>query len=603
LYSKKESFIMAKPTLNEKEISIMSSFSGSKKVYVTGSRLDIKVPMREIELSPTSGHFGEEENLPVRVYDTSGPYTETNYLIDITKGLPTIRSSWILERGDVEEYENRKIMPEDNGYNDENDPRANQNVFPGLKRKTLRAQKGKNVTQLHYAKKGVITPEMEFIAIRENMTAEFVRDEVARGRAIIPANINHPEIEPMIIGRNFHVKINANIGNSAVSSSIYEEVEKMTWATRWGADNIMDLSTGKNIHTTREWIIRNSPVPVGTVPIYQALEKVNGVAEDLTWEVYRDTLIEQAEQGVDYFTIHAGVLLRYVPLTVKRLTGIVSRGGSIMAQWCLHHHQENFLYTHFEEICDIMKTYDISFSLGDGLRPGSIADANDEAQFAELETLGELTKIALDHEVQVMVEGPGHVPMHLIKENMDKQLELCHEAPFYTLGPLTTDIAPGYDHITSAIGAAMIGWYGTAMLCYVTPKEHLGLPNRDDVREGVITYKIAAHAADLAKGHPGSQIRDNALSKARFEFRWRDQFNLSLDPERAIEYHDETLPAEGAKTSHFCSMCGPKFCSMRISQDIRNHAKNNELFTKEAIEKGMQEKAAQFKESGGQIYQ
>ena len=594
---------MAKPTLNEKEISIMSSFSGSKKVYVTGSRLDIKVPMREIELSPTSGHFGEEENLPVRVYDTSGPYTETNYLIDITKGLPAIRSSWILERGDVEEYENRKIMPEDNGYNDENDPRAKQNVFPGLKRKTLRAQKGKNVTQLHYAKKGVITPEMEFIAIRENMTAEFVRDEVARGRAIIPANINHPEIEPMIIGRNFHVKINENIGNSAVSSSIYEEVEKMTWATRWGADNIMDLSTGKNIHTTREWIIRNSPVPVGTVPIYQALEKVNGVAEDLTWEVYRDTLIEQAEQGVDYFTIHAGVLLRYVPLTVKRLTGIVSRGGSIMAQWCLHHHQENFLYTHFEEICDIMKTYDISFSLGDGLRPGSIADANDEAQFAELETLEKLKKIALEHEVQVMVEGPGHVPMHLIKENMDKQLELCHEAPFYTLGPLTTDIAPGYDHITSAIGAAMIGWYGTAMLCYVTPKEHLGLPNRDDVREGVITYKIAAHAADLAKGHPGSQIRDNALSKARFEFRWRDQFNLSLDPERAIEYHDETLPAEGAKTSHFCSMCGPKFCSMRISQDIRNHAKNNELFTKEAIEKGMQEKAAQFKESGGQIYQ
>ena len=594
---------MAKPTLNEKEISIMSSFSGSKKVYVTGSRLDIKVPMREIELSPTSGHFGEEENLPVRVYDTSGPYTETNYLIDITKGLPAIRSSWILERGDVEEYENRKIMPEDNGYNDENDPRANQNVFPGLKRKTLRAQKGKNVTQLHYAKKGVITPEMEFIAIRENMTAEFVRDEVARGRAIIPANINHPEIEPMIIGRNFHVKINANIGNSAVSSSIYEEVEKMTWATRWGADNIMDLSTGKNIHTTREWIIRNSPVPVGTVPIYQALEKVNGVAEDLTWEVYRDTLIEQAEQGVDYFTIHAGVLLRYVPLTVKRLTGIVSRGGSIMAQWFLHHHQENFLYTHFEEICDIMKTYDISFSLGDGLRPGSIADANDEAQFAELETLGELTKIALEHEVQVMVEGPGHVPMHLIKENMDKQLELCHEAPFYTLGPRSTDIARGYDHITSAIGAAMIGWYGTAMLCYVTPKEHLGLPNRDDVREGVITYKIAAHAADLAKGHPGSQIRDNALSKARFEFRWRDQFNLSLDPERAIEYHDETLPAEGAKTSHFCSMCGPKFCSMRISQDIRNHAKNNELFTKEAIEKGMQEKAAQFKESGGQLYQ
>jgi phosphomethylpyrimidine synthase len=594
---------MSKPSLNEKGISIMSSFSGSKKVYVTGSRPDIKVPMREIELSPTTGHFGEEENLPVRVYDTSGPYTDTNYSIDITKGLPALCSSWIQERGDVEEYEYRKIKPEDNGYIDENDPRANHNVFPGLKRKTLRAQKGKNVTQLHYAKKGMITPEMEFIAIRENRTAEFVRDEVAKGRAIIPSNINHPEIEPMIIGRNFHVKINANIGNSAVSSSIYEEVEKMTWATRWGADNIMDLSTGKNIHTTREWIIRNSSVPVGTVPIYQALEKVNGVAEDLTWEVYRDTLIEQAEQGVDYFTIHAGVLLRYVPLTVKRLTGIVSRGGSIMAQWCLHHHQENFLYTHFEEICNIMKTYDISFSLGDGLRPGSIADANDEAQFAELETLGELTKIALEHEVQVMVEGPGHVPMHLIKENMDKQLELCHEAPFYTLGPLTTDIAPGYDHITSAIGAAMIGWYGTAMLCYVTPKEHLGLPNREDVREGVITYKIAAHAADLAKGHPGAQKRDDALSKARFEFRWRDQFNLSLDPERAIEYHDETLPAEGAKTSHFCSMCGPKFCSMRISQDIRNYAKNNELFTKDEIEKGMQEKADQFKESGGKIYQ
>lgn len=594
---------MAKPSLNEKGISIMSSFSGSKKVYVTGSRPDIKVPMREIELSPTTGHFGEEENLPVRVYDTSGPYTDTNYSIDITKGLPALCSSWIQERGDVEEYEYREIKPEDNGYIDKNDPRANHNVFPGLKRKALRAQSGKNVTQLHYAKKGVITPEMEFIAIRENMTAEFVRDEVAKGRAIIPSNINHPEIEPMIIGRNFHVKINANIGNSAVSSSIYEEVEKMTWATRWGADTIMDLSTGKNIHTTREWIIRNSSVPVGTVPIYQALEKVNGIAEDLTWEVYRDTLIEQAEQGVDYFTIHAGVLLRYVPLTVKRLTGIVSRGGSIMAQWCLHHHQENFLYTHFEEICDIMKTYDIAFSLGDGLRPGSIADANDEAQFAELETLGELTKIALEHEVQVMVEGPGHVPMHLIKENMDKQLELCHEAPFYTLGPLTTDIAPGYDHITSAIGAAMIGWYGTAMLCYVTPKEHLGLPNREDVREGVITYKIAAHAADLAKGHPGAQKRDNALSKARFEFRWRDQFNLSLDPERAIEYHDETLPAEGAKTSHFCSMCGPKFCSMRISQDIRNYAKNNELFTKDEIEKGMQEKADQFKESGGKIYQ
>jgi phosphomethylpyrimidine synthase len=593
---------MSTTSLNEQNISIMSSFPGSKKVYVTGSRPDIKVPMREIELSPTTGTFGEEENQPLRVYDTSGPYTDQNYSVDITKGLPAIRSTWIHERGDVEEYEGRGIKPQDNGYKDENDPRANHSVFPGLKRKPLRAKKGENVTQLHYAKKGIITAEMEFIAIRENMKPEFVRDEVAKGRAIIPSNINHPESEPMIIGRNFHVKINANIGNSAVSSSIEDEVEKMTWATRWGADNIMDLSTGKNIHTTREWIIRNSAVPVGTVPIYQALEKVNGVAEDLTWEVYRDTLIEQAEQGVDYFTIHAGILLRYVPLTSKRLTGIVSRGGSIMAQWCLHHHKESFLYTHFEEICEIMKSYDVAFSLGDGLRPGSIADANDEAQFAELETLGELTKIAWEHDVQVMVEGPGHVPMHLIKENMDKQLEVCQEAPFYTLGPLTTDIAPGYDHITSAIGAAMIGWYGTAMLCYVTPKEHLGLPNRDDVREGVITYKIAAHAADLAKGHPGAQKRDDALSKARFEFRWRDQFNLSLDPERAIEYHDETLPAEGAKTAHFCSMCGPKFCSMRISQDIRNYAKENKLDTKEAIEIGMKEKAEEFKQSGGSIY-
>ncbi|MED0667838.1 phosphomethylpyrimidine synthase ThiC [Bacillus badius] len=582
-------------SLNEKNMSIMSSFSGSKKVYVKGTRPDIKVPMREIQLSPTAGTFGEEENPPVRVYDTSGPYTDPTYVIDSTKGLPAIRSSWIKERSDTESYKGREIKPEDNGYKDENDPRANHQVFPGLERQPLRAKKGKNVTQLHYAKKGIITPEMEFIALRENMSPEFVREEVARGRAIIPANINHPEIEPMIIGRNFHVKINANIGNSAVSSSIEEEVEKMTWATRWGADTIMDLSTGKNIHTTREWIIRNSPVPVGTVPIYQALEKVNGIAEDLTWEVYRDTLIEQAEQGVDYFTIHAGVLLRYVPLTAKRMTGIVSRGGSIMAQWCLYHHQENFLYTHFEEICEIMKAYDISFSLGDGLRPGSIADANDEAQFAELETLGELTKIAWEHDVQVMVEGPGHVPMHLIKENMDKQLEVCQEAPFYTLGPLTTDIAPGYDHITSAIGAAMIGWYGTAMLCYVTPKEHLGLPNRDDVRTGVVTYKIAAHAADLAKGHPGAHKRDDALSKARFEFRWKDQFNLSLDPERALEYHDETLPAEGAKTAHFCSMCGPKFCSMRISQDIRNYAKENKLDTNEAIRKGMEEKAEEFK--------
>ncbi|WP_066059930.1 phosphomethylpyrimidine synthase ThiC [Robertmurraya korlensis] len=594
---------MSSTSLNETSISIMSSFTGSKKVYVQGSRNDIRVPMREIALSPTTGTVGEEDNPPVRVYDSSGPYTDSQHFVDITKGLPNIRQNWIREREDVEEYEGRDIKPEDNGFKEENDPRANHKVFPGLKRKPLRAKKGHNVTQLHYAKKGIITPEMEFIAIRENMKPEFVRDEVAKGRAIIPSNINHPEMEPMIIGRNFHVKINANIGNSAVSSSIEEEVEKMTWATRWGADTIMDLSTGKNIHTTREWIIRNSAVPVGTVPIYQALEKVNGIAEDLTWEVYRDTLIEQAEQGVDYFTIHAGVLLRYVPLTAKRLTGIVSRGGSIMAQWCLYHHQENFLYTHFEEICEIMKAYDVAFSLGDGLRPGSIADANDEAQFAELETLGELTQIAWEHDVQVMVEGPGHVPMHLIKENMDKQLELCKEAPFYTLGPLTTDIAPGYDHITSAIGAAMIGWYGTAMLCYVTPKEHLGLPNRDDVREGVITYKIAAHAADLAKGHPGAQKRDDALSKARFEFRWRDQFNLSLDPERALEYHDETLPAEGAKTAHFCSMCGPKFCSMRISHDIRNYAKENKLDTNEAIVKGMKEKADEFKQTGGSIYQ
>lgn len=593
---------MASTSLNQSSISIMSSFSGSKKVYVEGSRPDIQVPMREIALSHTSGTFGEEENLPVRVYDSSGPYTDNQFSVDITKGLPNLRHNWIREREDVEEYKGREIKPEDNGFKDDHDPRANHKIFPGLNRKPLRAKKGQNVTQLHYAKKGIITPEMEFIAIRENMKPEFVREEVAKGRAIIPSNINHPEMEPMIIGRNFHVKINANIGNSAVSSSIEEEVEKMTWATRWGADTIMDLSTGKNIHTTREWIIRNSAVPVGTVPIYQALEKVNGIAEDLTWEVYRDTLIEQAEQGVDYFTIHAGVLLRYVPLTAKRLTGIVSRGGSIMAQWCLYHHQENFLYTHFNEICEIMKAYDVAFSLGDGLRPGSIADANDEAQFAELETLGELTQIAWEHDVQVMVEGPGHVPMHLIKENMDKQLEVCKEAPFYTLGPLTTDIAPGYDHITSAIGAAMIGWYGTAMLCYVTPKEHLGLPNREDVREGVITYKIAAHAADLAKGHPGAQKRDDALSKARFEFRWRDQFNLSLDPERALEYHDETLPAEGAKTAHFCSMCGPKFCSMRISHDIRNYAKENQLDTNEAMVKGMKEKADEFKQTGGSIY-
>ncbi|AUZ25683.1 phosphomethylpyrimidine synthase ThiC [Bacillus subtilis] len=589
---------MQNNSVQQANISIMSSFSGSKKVYVEGSSSDILVPMREIALSPTTGSFGEEENAPVRVYDTSGPYTDPDVTINIEEGLMPLRQKWITKRGDVEEYEGRAIKPEDNGYK-----KANPNVsYPGLKRKPLRAKSGQNVTQMHYAKKGIITPEMEFIAIREHVSPEFVRDEVASGRAIIPSNINHPESEPMIIGRNFHVKINANIGNSAVTSSIEEEVEKMTWAIRWGADTMMDLSTGKDIHTTREWIIRNCPVPVGTVPIYQALEKVNGIAEDLTWEIYRDTLIEQAEQGVDYFTIHAGVLLRYVPLTAKRTTGIVSRGGAIMAQWCLAHHQESFLYTHFEEICEIMKTYDIAFSLGDGLRPGSIADANDEAQFAELETLGELTQIAWKHDVQVMIEGPGHVPMHKIKENVDKQMDICKEAPFYTLGPLTTDIAPGYDHITSAIGAAMIGWYGTAMLCYVTPKEHLGLPNRDDVREGVITYKIAAHAADLAKGHPGAQIRDDALSKARFEFRWRDQFNLSLDPERALEYHDETLPAEGAKTAHFCSMCGPKFCSMRISQDIRDYAKDKELSEWDAIQEGMKEKAEEFVNQGSQLY-
>jgi phosphomethylpyrimidine synthase len=577
----------------------LSSFPGSKKVYIQGSRADIQVPMREIKLSPTSGAYGDQENAPVRVYDTSGAYTDDEIQTDIRLGIVPNRLNWILERGDAEAYEGRMIKPEDNGSNN-GEPLAE--VFPGLQRHPLRAKKGGNVSQMYYARKGIITSEMEYIAVRENVSPEFVRDEVARGRAIIPANINHPESEPMIIGRNFLVKINANIGNSAVTSSIEEEVEKMRWATRWGADNIMDLSTGKNIHTTREWIIRNSPVPIGTVPIYQALEKVNGKAEDLTWEIYRDTLIEQAEQGVDYFTIHAGVLLRYVPMTAKRLTGIVSRGGSIMAAWCLAHHRENFLYTHFEDICEIMKTYDVSFSLGDGLRPGSIADANDEAQFAELETLGELTKIAWKHDVQVMVEGPGHVPMHLIKENMDKQLEICNEAPFYTLGPLTTDIAPGYDHITSAIGAAMIGWFGTAMLCYVTPKEHLGLPNKNDVREGVITYKIAAHAADLAKGHKGAQDRDNALSKARFEFRWHDQFNLSLDPERAIEYHDETLPAEGAKTAHFCSMCGPKFCSMRISQDIRDYAKQQDIAEHQAIEMGMEDKAKEFKENGSVIY-
>ncbi|HHT7226839.1 TPA: phosphomethylpyrimidine synthase ThiC [Bacillus cereus] len=585
-----------KQSVSAEQIELKSSLPGSKKVYVDGPRAGMKVPMREIEQSETNG----VPNPPVRVYDTSGPYTDPAYKVELEKGIPTPRHSWIMERGDVEAYEGREVKPEDDGVKvaSEHTP-----VFPQMDRQPLRAKQGANVTQMHYARNGIITSEMEYVAIREGVEPEFVRKEIAEGRAILPANINHPEAEPMIIGRNFHVKVNANIGNSAVSSSIAEEVEKMTWATRWGADTIMDLSTGKNIHTTREWIIRNAPVPVGTVPIYQALEKVNGIAEDLTWEVYRDTLIEQAEQGVDYFTIHAGVLLRYIPITAKRTTGIVSRGGSIMAQWCLFHHKENFLYTHFEEICEIMKQYDVSFSLGDGLRPGSIADANDEAQFSELETLGELTKIAWKHDVQVMIEGPGHVPMHLIKENMEKELDICQGAPFYTLGPLTTDIAPGYDHITSAIGAAMIGWFGTAMLCYVTPKEHLGLPNKDDVRTGVITYKIAAHAADLAKGHKTAHQRDDALSKARFEFRWRDQFNLSLDPERAMEYHDETLPAEGAKTAHFCSMCGPKFCSMRISHDIREYAKENDLETTEAIEKGMKEKAKEFKGTGSHLYQ
>ncbi|WP_051236764.1 phosphomethylpyrimidine synthase ThiC [Paenibacillus pinihumi] len=563
---------------------LQTSLPGSRKVYLTGSRPDIRVPMREIALSPTRRGDVEQANEPILVYDSSGPYTDSTFEADIRQGLIPLRSSWVEERRDTEAYEGRRIRPEDNGFASQkrvDEKGAAQ--FPGLKREPLRAKSGRNVTQMHYARQGIITQEMEYIALREGMEPEFVRREVAEGRAVIPCNINHPESEPMIIGRHFHVKINANIGNSAVASSIEEEVEKMTWATRWGADTIMDLSTGKNIHTTREWIIRNAPVPVGTVPIYQALEKVNGVAEDLTWEIFRDTLIEQAEQGVDYFTIHAGVRLRYIPLTASRVTGIVSRGGSIMAAWCLAHHQENFLYTHFEDICKIMKAYDVTFSLGDGLRPGSIADANDDAQFAELETLGELTEIAWRHDVQVMIEGPGHVPMHLIKENVDRQMEVCKEAPFYTLGPLTTDIAPGYDHITSAIGAAMIGWFGTAMLCYVTPKEHLGLPNKEDVKDGVIAYKIAAHAADLAKGHPRARVRDDALSKARFEFRWQDQFHLSLDPERAMAYHDETLPADAAKSAHFCSMCGPKFCSMRITQDIREHAERNGLDTRPAF--------------------
>ena len=608
----------------------------SKKVYVQGTlHPAIQVPFREITLSSTvtgngngNGTRSENDESSILVYDTSGPYTDPKANIDIREGLNPIRLPWIMGREDVEYYDGRGILPKDDGYRDGENP--NTERFPKTRNQILRAKPGRNVTQMHYAKKGIITPEMEFIAIRENqkrkqwikdeereqrlkgnsfganlqeeITPEFVRDEVARGRAIIPANINHPESEPMIIGRNFLVKINSNIGNSAVSSSIEEEVEKMVWSARCGADNVMDLSTGKNIHTTREWILRNSPVPIGTVPIYQALEKVNGKIEDLTWEIYRDTLIEQCEQGVDYFTIHAGVLLRYVPMTAKRVTGIVSRGGAILAKWCLTYHKENFLYTNFEEICEIMKAYDVSFSLGDGLRPGSLADANDEAQFAELETLGELTKIAWQHEVQCMIEGPGHVPMHMIKENMERQLEACGEAPFYTLGPLTTDIAPGYDHITSGIGAAMIGWYGTAMLCYVTPKEHLGLPNRDDVKEGVITYKIAAHAADLAKGHPGARVRDDALSKARFEFRWEDQFNLSLDPEKALQFHDETLPKDSAKVAHFCSMCGPHFCSMKITQDVRDYAEQKGLEEKQALDEGMKEMSESFKEKGGEIY-
>ncbi len=570
-----------------------ANFPASKKVYAQGSRPDIQVPFRQVTLTPTAGRFGQEENPPLDLYDTSGPYTHDGAELDVRKGLPAVRKNWIQERGDVEEFSVSRM-----GTNGSGDALA----FPGLERRPLKAKAGKAVTQLYYARQGIVTPEMEFIAIREGFEPEFVRQEVAEGRAIIPANINHPETEPMIIGRGFSVKINANIGNSAVTSSIEEEVEKMLWATRWGTDTVMDLSTGTDIHTTREWILRNSPVPIGSVPMYQALEKVDGSPEDLTWEMYRDTIIEQAEQGVDYFTIHAATLLRYVPLTAKRLTGIVSRGGSIMAGWCLAHHQENFLYTNFEELCEIMRAYDISFSLGDGLRPGAIADANDEAQFAELETMGELTKIAWKHDVQVMIEGPGHVPMHKIKENMDRQLEVCHEAPFYTLGPLVTDVAPAYDHITSGIGAAMIGMFGTAMLCYVTPKEHLGLPNKDDVKEGVITYKIAAHAADVAKGHPMAHHWDDALSKARFEFRWEDQFNLAIDPDRAREYHDETLPAQGAKVAHFCSMCGPKFCAMKITQDVREYAERQGVEPELVFSAGMEEKAREFRETGGKIY-
>lgn len=631
----KPQFLSSTATVDEAAIQPLPN---SKKIYVTGSRPDMRVPMREISQADTPASFGAEKNPPIYVYDTSGVYTDPTVKIDIRSGVTTPRAPWIAERQDTEELAGPSSKY---GVERLNDPKLAELRF-NLHRKPRRALAGKNVSQMHYARQGIITPEMEYVAIRENLrrqeylaslkasgpmgtrladmmgrqhpgqsfgasipaeiTPEFVRSEIACGRAIIPANINHPEIEPMIIGRNFLVKINANIGNSAVSSSIGEEVEKMTWAIRWGGDTVMDLSTGKHIHETREWIIRNSPVPIGTVPIYQALEKVNGKAEDLTWEIFRDTLIEQAEQGVDYFTIHAGVRLQYVPLTAKRMTGIVSRGGSIMAKWCLAHHKESFLYEHFEDICEIMKAYDVSFSLGDGLRPGSIYDANDEAQLGELKTLGELTQIAWKHDVQVMIEGPGHVPMHLIKENMDLQLEYCHEAPFYTLGPLTTDIAPGYDHITSGIGAAQIGWYGTAMLCYVTPKEHLGLPNKDDVKEGIITYKLAAHAADLAKGHPGAQIRDNALSKARFEFRWEDQFNIGLDPDKARSFHDETLPKDSAKVAHFCSMCGPHFCSMKITQEVRDYAEKNGIAEDKALQQGMQVKAVEFIKKGAEIY-
>ena len=628
-------FLSATATVDAAAIAPLPN---SRKVYIQGSRPDILVPMREISQADTPASFGFETNPPIYVYDTSGPYTDPNAKIDIRSGLAAVRANWIAERNDTDELTGPSSAY---GVERQADAKLAELRF-NLKRLPRRAKAGKNVSQMHYARQGIITPEMEYVAIRENMqrqeyleklrasgimgnkladlmgrqhpgqnfgasipgqiTPEFVREEVARGRAIIPANINHPEVEPMIIGRNFLVKINANIGNSALTSSIGEEVEKLTWAIRWGGDNVMDLSTGKHIHETREWIVRNSPVPIGTVPIYQALEKVNGKAEDLTWEIFRDTLIEQAEQGVDYFTIHAGVRLQYVPMTAKRLTGIVSRGGSIMAKWCLAHHQESFLYTHFEDICQIMKAYDVAFSLGDGLRPGSIFDANDEAQLAELKTLGELTQIAWKHDVQVMIEGPGHVPLHLIKENMDLQLEQCYEAPFYTLGPLTTDIAPGYDHITSGIGAATIGWYGTAMLCYVTPKEHLGLPNKDDVKDGIITYKIAAHVADLAKGHPGAQIRDNALSKARFEFRWEDQFNLGLDPDKAREFHDETLPKDSAKVAHFCSMCGPHFCSMKITQEVRDYAAQQGITEIAALKQGMEVKSVEFVKAGAEIY-